>query len=155
MFSLTTFFNTSVGSNLLIEKNSKKKIAITMDDLPLQRIGHFGNSASEKIINKLIDKIKSQNTPMVGFVNEDKLQVNGKTDHRKVKLLESWLNASFDLGNHTFSHKSANEIPVKIFEKEILDGERVIRELIEKKGKKLKYFRHPFSSDGKKFRNKT
>ncbi len=141
LISLFIFFSATYGQN--------KNIAVTMDDLPLQRIGHFKNDQCRIIIDKLIEKIKSQRAPIVGFVNEEKLQVDGKNDEEKIELLKDWLNAGFDLGNHTFSHKSANRVPVEEYEKDILNGERVIRNLIEEKGKKLTYFRHPFLQNGR------
>ena len=141
LFSLFLFSSTTFAQN--------KKIAVTIDDLPLQRIGRFGNAKSAEILNRLISSIKKQNAPVIGFVNEDKLETTGKVDPQKVALLENWLNAGFDLGNHTYSHKSANVIPVKAFEEEILKGERIIRKLIEANGKSLKYFRHPFLQTGR------
>lgn len=154
MFSLIVSFNSIVGLNSSNEKNSNKKIAVTIDDLPLQRIGHFGNAKSAIIFNRLLSSIKKQNAPVIGFVNEDKLEIDGKQDSRKIALLESWLNAGFDLGNHTYSHKSANEIPVNVFENDILKGERVIKPLTEAKGKSLKYFRHPFLQTGRSMETK-
>lgn len=141
MLSLFISFSTAYGQN--------KNISVTMDDLPLQRIGHFKNDQCKIIIDKLIEKIKSEKAPIVGFVNEEKLQVDGKNDEAKIELLKDWLNASLDLGNHTFSHKSANRVPIEEYEKDILNGERVIRNLIEEKGKKLTYFRHPYLQTGR------
>lgn len=141
IFTILIFGSTVFSQN--------KKIAVTIDDLPLQRIGHFSNAKATEIFNRLISKIKKQSAPVTSFVNEDKLEVDGKNDPEKIALLENWLNAGFDLGNHTYSHKSANVIPVKGFEEEILKGERVIRTLIEAKGKSLKYFRHPFLQTGR------
>ena len=141
IFSLLIFSSNVFSQN--------KKIAITIDDLPLQRIGNYSNAELTEIFNRLISRIEKQGAPVIGFVNENKLEVNEENDPEKIALLENWLNAGIDLGNHTYSHKSANEIPIKSFEEEILKGERVIKKLIEAKGKSLKYFRYPFLQTGR------
>ncbi len=147
LFFLFIYFPTVFAQN--------KKIAITIDDLPLQSIGHYEDKQVHQITDKLLDKIKSQNVPVIGFVNEDKLQVNGKNDDSKIDLLNKWLDAGLDLGNHTFSHKSANRVSTEEYKKDILDGEGMIRKLIESKGKKLTYFRHPYLQTGRSLEIKT
>ncbi|MCX6169563.1 MAG: polysaccharide deacetylase family protein [Ignavibacteriales bacterium] len=151
MKSLLTILSVAalLSTNIFSQTEANKKMAVTMDDLPLQRIGHFESKQSRLIMDKLIEKIKSQEAPIVGFVNEEKLQSDGKNDEAKIELLKDWLNAGLDLGNHTYSHKSANRVPVEEYEKDILDGERTIKKLIEEKGKKLTYFRHPYLQTGR------
>lgn len=141
LFSLFLFASTIFAQN--------KKISVTIDDLPVAAGNKYSFERQKEIFEKLISTLKSQNIPIIGFVNENKLITDGILDERKVNFLKSWLNAGFDLGNHTYSHKSANEIHVNVFEEEILKGERVIRKLIEAKGKSLKYFRHPFLQTGR------
>jgi len=125
------------------------KIAVTIDDLPLQRIDSYNPSEYENIFNKLIAEIKLQKTYAIGFVNESKLYSNGKKDNRRIKLLENWLNAGLELGNHTYAHKSPHSAPVAEYEEDILKGEETIKELLRKRGKNLKYFRHPFLNTGR------
>ena len=139
-----------LNAALLFSQNGvNRRIAVTIDDLPVQNIKYLDNKKSHELTDKLLAKIKSQNAPVTGFVNEEKLQDDGNNDESKIELLEKWLDAGLDLGNHTFSHKSANKVPIDEFKKDILDGERVIRKLIDDKGKKLKYFRYPFLQTGR------
>lgn len=133
----------------VLPQTQKAKIAVTMDDLPLQRIEHFENYKYQKIFGKLVKNIKSQHIPVIGFVNESKLQVNGEYDIRRIILLKKWLNAGLDLGNHTFSHPSLHSIPIEKFEEEILKGETITRELLNQNKKQLRYFRHPYLQTGK------
>lgn len=133
----------------ILPQTQKAKIAVTMDDLPLQRIEHFENYKYQKIFGKLVKNIKSQHIPVIGFVNESKLQVNGEYDIRRIILLKKWLNAGLDLGNHTFSHPSLHSIPIEKFEEGILKGETITRELLNQNKKQLKYFRHPYLQTGK------
>ena len=68
---------------------------------------------------------------------------------RRVALLQQWIDAGLDLGNHTYSHRDLHTTPLPEFEQEVLNGEKVIRELLRRAGKDLKYFRHPFLHTGR------
>ena len=43
------------------------------------------------------------------------------------KMLDLWLDAGADLGNHTKSHVSFYKTPLEKFEREVIDGEPVTR----------------------------
>ncbi|NJD22768.1 MAG: polysaccharide deacetylase [Melioribacter sp.] len=133
----------------VLPQDQKSKIAVTIDDLPLQRIDHFENNKLRKIFDKLVKNIKSQRIPIIGFVNEMKLQVKGEYDIRRIVLLKKWINAGLDLGNHTFSHPSLHDLSIEKFEEEILKGEKITRELLNQNKKELKYFRHPYLQTGR------
>jgi peptidoglycan/xylan/chitin deacetylase (PgdA/CDA1 family) len=79
----------------------------------------------------------------VGFVNERKLYRNGTLDSARVALLESWLAAGHELGNHTFAHRSAHTTPLNEYLDGIAQGEVVTRALAARAGRPLRYFRHP------------
>ena len=49
----------------------------------------------------------------------------------------------------TFSHRSLNAIPLKEYEDDFLKGEPITKELLAAKGKKIRYFRHPFLHTGR------
>jgi peptidoglycan/xylan/chitin deacetylase (PgdA/CDA1 family) len=52
------------------------------------------------------------------------------------------------LGNHTFSHPDLNTTPLPQYAQDILQGERVTRPLLEQRGQRLAWFRHPFTHTG-------
>jgi peptidoglycan/xylan/chitin deacetylase (PgdA/CDA1 family) len=54
-----------------------------------------------------------------------------------------------ELGNHTYSHKYFYDTPLAAFEQEVIKGEPVTRQLLAEKGKRLRYFRHPFLNTGR------
>jgi len=128
---------------------SVKSISVTMDDLPLNIALHVSTTEMKSIVEKLIFKIRAEGIPVVGFVNENKLEVNGKLDSQRVNILKTWLGSGIEVGNHTFSHKSANSVPVSEFEQDIIQGERTLKELMAERGMKLRYFRHPFLMTGR------
>jgi peptidoglycan/xylan/chitin deacetylase (PgdA/CDA1 family) len=59
-----------------------------------------------------------------------------------------WLDAGLELGNHTFSHRSADAISVDEYTKDIIRGEEITKKLLRAKGMKMRYFRHPFLQTG-------
>lgn len=127
---------------------AQNKVAVTIDDLPLQRTGSYSKEQNESITEKLIKNLVSQQVYVIGFVNEGKFFTNNKLDDYKVELLRRWLDAGFELGNHTFSHRSANQISVEEFTNDIVQGEFITKPLVKEYGKELRYFRHPYLHTG-------
>ena len=60
-----------------------------------------------------------------------------------------WLDYGFELGNHTFSHASLNQVGLKDWEDEVIQGESVTRMLLAQQKMKLRYFRHPYLDTGR------
>jgi peptidoglycan-N-acetylglucosamine deacetylase len=60
-----------------------------------------------------------------------------------------WLDAGFELGNHTFGHTSLNRAGLKDFEESVVRGETVTRLLLAQHKMKLRYFRHPYLDTGR------
>jgi peptidoglycan/xylan/chitin deacetylase (PgdA/CDA1 family) len=123
-----------------------KEVCVTFDDLPLN-----GPDMDVKQLRamtvKLLSVIKAHHIPVVGFVNERKLYRLGEMDER-VAILKLWLDAGLELGNHTYSHPSLQTTPVAAFEEDLMRGETITRMLMERRGMKLRYFRHPFLRTG-------
>jgi peptidoglycan/xylan/chitin deacetylase (PgdA/CDA1 family) len=59
-----------------------------------------------------------------------------------------WVDAGHELGNHTYSHRSLNRVPLDEFQADVVRGEPVTRALLQAKGRTLRYFRHPFLQVG-------
>jgi peptidoglycan/xylan/chitin deacetylase (PgdA/CDA1 family) len=125
-----------------------REVAITFDDLPVASTLQDDKSWQE-ITRKLLKTITTNKLPVVAFVNENKLYVNGSLDPDRLSLLKAWLDAGLELGNHTFSHPSLNSTPLPDFEADLLRGEAIIRSLMADHGKTLRYFRHPFLHTGR------
>jgi peptidoglycan/xylan/chitin deacetylase (PgdA/CDA1 family) len=122
----------------------KRQIAVTFDDLPAQR----GNLAQmQEQTDKVLASITRHRIPAVGFVNEGKLYAKGEVDER-IALLQKWLDAGLELGNHTFSHINNQQAPLRDYQDDVIRGETVTGKLLQAKGLKLRYFRHPFLFTG-------
>jgi peptidoglycan/xylan/chitin deacetylase (PgdA/CDA1 family) len=120
--------------------SAPREVAITFDDLPST---HTRAENLPAITKKLLSTITANRIPVIGFVNEQKLYVNGKLDPRRVDLLRQWLAAGANLGNHTFSHVAIDRVPLEEYQRDVIRGETVTKSLLAAKGKKLTYFRHP------------
>jgi len=124
----------------------KREVAVTFDDLPTAY--NTGSLESQQNLNKkLLRSIKSNNVPAIGFVNEGKLNARGEIE-KNTALLQMWLDAGLELGNHTFSHISLEKASIQEYQKDVINGERVTRILLNRKKMKLRYFRHPFLRTG-------
>ena len=124
-------------------------MAVTFDDLPGPPAGLSSNSVSGLRENsrKLLATFADHRIPVVGFVNEGKLVVEGETTDdalARTAILRTWVDAGLELGNHTYSHPSLNRTSLEAFEADLIRGEPVTRRLLAEKGLKVRYFRHPF-----------
>ena len=127
----------------------ERAVAVTFDDLPATQAGVVANDVAslQELTRKLLSAVRKHGVPAVGFVNEGKLFVEGggagDVDGR-VGLLRMWLDAGLELGNHTYSHRDLNTMPLDQFQADVLRGETVTRGLLKGKAQRLRYFRHPF-----------
>ena len=66
----------------------------------------------------------------------------------RIALLEEWLGAGMELGNHTFGHVGFTATPLPKMKDAVVQGEVVTRGLLARRGKTLRWFRHPFTQTG-------
>lgn len=126
-----------------------RRIAVTIDDLPWQRIGQTPAQDLPAQHAALLAQLKQAGVPVVGFVNEDKLEIDGQLQPERVAMLRDWLDAGYELGNHTYGHLDLNEVGLPTFEEAILRGERQLRPLLAERGQAPRYFRHPYLRAGR------
>lgn len=128
-----------------------RTIALTYDDLPgVERGARAGGAplASLRAMNaKVLAAFQAAGAPVIGFVNEDKLQVEGERDAR-VALLRDWLEAGHTLGNHTFAHRGLTATPLETYQDDVVRGDAVLRALLTPRGTAPAFFRHPFTQTG-------
>ena len=129
-------------------KKLDRQVAVTIDDLPAGMADRLPASDIAAMTTKLLTTLHDQKVPAVGFVNESKLYRNGEVDAR-IKILQTWLDDGFELGNHTFSHASLNQVGLKAWEDDVIQGESVTRMLLAQRRIKLRYFRHPYLDTGR------
>lgn len=104
---------------------------------------------AQSLTTPLLAQLTTRRLPIVAFVNGEKLLVDGKVDPARVALLDAWMDAGFELGNHTYSHRSLHRIPVEEYEADIVNGEAQLADVIRRHKGTLRYFRHPFLQTGR------
>lgn len=128
-----------------------REVAVTFDDLPAVSVIKGDPESLAAFTDRLLATFTTHSVPVTGFVNEGKLSVAGEGLDglsARIALLGKWLAAGFELGNHTFSHRSLNDLPIEEFEADVVRGEPVTSALLGRRGMKLRYFRHPFLQVG-------
>jgi peptidoglycan/xylan/chitin deacetylase (PgdA/CDA1 family) len=136
--SITGFDLAADGPQPASRGRGGRAVALTFDDLPGR--GNLANM--RETTNRLLRTLTAERIPAIGFVNEANVAVEGEVDDRTA-LLAAWLNAGFDLGNHTYSHVSIDHVPFETYKADLIKGEAVTRRLLEARGRRLRYFRHP------------
>jgi peptidoglycan/xylan/chitin deacetylase (PgdA/CDA1 family) len=125
-----------------------RRVAVTVDDLPANMFA--GDlSAWESMTRDLVDGLVRHGVPAIGFVNESKLYDGGEIpDPARVALLQAWIDAGLELGNHTYAHPDLHSTPLAEFQADLLQGEVVTRQLLAEIGDRPRYFRHPYLHTG-------
>jgi len=123
-----------------------REVAITIDDLP--RGGDGGGRSFAEIrgmTERLLAPFRKRKIPVTGFVHPGRTELAPPDLGR---ILDLWLDAGAELGNHTWSHADLNRVPVAEYEQDILKADAALRPVVEARGKKLEFFRYPMLHAG-------
>lgn len=136
------------------QRAPQRRVAVTFDDLPFTGDGGKTTvSELREFTSRLLGTFAAHRIPVIGFVNERKLQPEGEREAR-IAVLKMWTDAGYELGNHTFAHASLYRTPLEAFQQQVIDGEPVTRSLLAARKMKLRYFRHPFLNTGPDLKTK-
>jgi len=149
--SLLAFFCVCLWFPCLLAQADEpdRRIAVTIDDLPWARLDGIAPPDLQARHRRLIAALQEADVPVVGFVNENKLEVDGKADPQRLAMLDDWLDAGCELGNHTYSHVDLHVVGMEAYQQEILKGERQLRPLLAERGLVPRWFRHPYLRAGR------
>lgn len=117
-----------------------RPLLVSVDDLPFAtgRL-HPDPAERERITRALLDVLKKHRVPAVGLV------IGGKIEGDR-KLLDLWLEAGYELGNHSHGHLNYTRTGAQEY---VADVEAGRRELAEAVGaRKVRFFRFPFLREG-------
>lgn len=127
---------------LSLPAQAKMRMAITIDDLPVHGAMPKKENRVE-IAKKMLGALQKEKVPEVyGFINAGKLESDPKAD----EVLKLWVSEGYPLGNHTYAHKSINDIDISDFKLSIDKNEKKLQEYSGKYD--WKYFRYPFLHEG-------
>jgi peptidoglycan/xylan/chitin deacetylase (PgdA/CDA1 family) len=136
-----------------------REVAVTFDDLPVVSVTPLDAAGRRDLTRRLLARLRATGVPAIGFVNEYGLhglrrEPGDTPDPEGVALLEMWLDAGLELGNHTFAHTDLHETSLPAFEEDVIRGEVVTAALLEKKAMRPRYFRHPYLHTGRELATK-
>jgi peptidoglycan/xylan/chitin deacetylase (PgdA/CDA1 family) len=120
-------------------------VALTFDDLPTLSLTD-SIAYADKTTVELLDGLYRHGLPATGFVNEGKLE--GEDRAARIGLLNRWLDAGMDLGNHGYSHLSLNKVPLDTYIADVARGGIVTGRLLQARGHALRWFRYPYLETG-------
>ncbi|HEY6642199.1 polysaccharide deacetylase family protein [Povalibacter sp.] len=123
-----------------------RQVAITIDDLPRGGdAGPYDLAGVRAMTTKLLRPFREQRIPVIGFVNAGR----AKFDPQGLQeILDLWLDAGAELGNHSYSHADINSVPLDVYTTDIVRGETMIRQALAPRTRTLEFYRHPYLHTG-------
>ena len=127
-------------------------VALTFDDLPFvtgtdtHPMDSSDITAAKAANRKLLAALLRHHVPVTGFVIEHSVEQLGSDAGRQ--LLQSWVSAGMDLGNHTYAHPDFNDLTVAEFEDQVIRGETSFVPIMKASGRPVQFFRFPFNHTG-------
>jgi peptidoglycan/xylan/chitin deacetylase (PgdA/CDA1 family)/ketosteroid isomerase-like protein len=121
-----------------------RPIAVTVDDLPIA-LGSLHRDPSERkrITLGLLATLARHDIQAVGLVTWRNV-----IDENDIALLEMWLDAGHELGNHSYSHNDYTRTASEEFIADVERGREQVARLLEARDKQLRFFRFPMLHEG-------
>lgn len=127
---------------------AQKKICITIDDLPGVAYHPLTAAGQDLLTQQLLAPLQAYRVPAVGFVIGNQLVNNQQIDPERRALLQRWLEAGMELGNHTFAHQGFNAISAQAYQRDVGEADALLRPWLTRQNQPLRYFRHPYLQRG-------
>ena len=139
-----------VGGPALGQTASQTRaVAVTFDDLPYQatREARCDPEQLMALTRDFLAMLEPLDSHATAFVNAGR--VCEPTRETTLPLvLNAWLDAGIDLGNHTATHINIHDTTVEAYMADVDAGEPDIRAVLETRGRTLRWFRHPYLFTG-------
>jgi uncharacterized protein (TIGR02246 family) len=121
-----------------------RPLLITIDDLPIAN-GSLHPDADERrqLTEDLLATLARHGIKAVGLVTWGNLQGSGDEE-----LLEMWLAAGHELGNHSFRHLSLTHSDAETYIADIEEARSKLAAFLEDHGHRLRFFRYPMLHEG-------
>jgi len=126
-----------------------RAVAVTFDDLPYQatEAALCDPAQAMKMTTDFVDMLRPLDTHATVFVNEGKV-CEAQRATLLPRILTVWLDAGLVLGNHTFSHMNVHPTTAEAWLADVDQGAAISRPLLEARGQRLRFFRHPYLFTG-------
>ena len=126
-----------------------RRVAVTFDDLPFQTDAATLCDPARlmTITQDFVAMLKPLDTHGTAFVNAGKV-CEAERATILPRVLNVWLDAGLDLGNHTNTHLNIHSTTVEAYLADVDAGAPIVRQALEARGKTLRWFRHPYLFTG-------
>jgi peptidoglycan/xylan/chitin deacetylase (PgdA/CDA1 family) len=125
---------------------AERAVTLTFDDLPLAG-PRQGRAQVEMVTSGILEALDKHDAPALGLVTTKNVLFEGQVDFR-LDQLRRWLEAGATLGNHSFSHRSFQKVPLEEFQDDFVQGDLVTRMLMAEADLAPLYYRHPYNHTG-------
>ena len=127
----------------------QQAVAVTFDDLPYQASDAelCDPVRAMALTEDFVAMLRPLDTRAAVFVNEGKV-CEAQRAVLLPALLDVWLDAGLDLGNHTASHINIHRTTVEAYLADVDAGAPVSRAVLAERGRALRFFRHPYLFTG-------
>jgi len=121
-------------------------LVITVDDLPIAGGMHESPRERERITRGLLDALAKHEIRAVGLVTWANVKHDSDLD-----LLEMWLDAGHELGNHSYNHLDYTRTDSTAYIADIEAGRAAVAAFLAERGRqdgRVRWFRFPFLREG-------
>jgi peptidoglycan/xylan/chitin deacetylase (PgdA/CDA1 family) len=132
------------GQNHSQQNQTHRQVAVTVDDLPYVTGSDCDPQEVLAITEGLLKPLREAKVPALGLVAGPRCR--NLSQKQRALLLQMWLDAGAELGNHTWSHSDLNRVSLKEYEHDILVMDDELHRTIP--SIKVRYFRAPYLHDG-------
>ncbi|HET9315669.1 MAG TPA: polysaccharide deacetylase family protein [Vicinamibacteria bacterium] len=119
-------------------------VLVSVDDLPIGSGSlHPDPVERERITRGLLDVMAKHQIKAAGMVTWK--NVGGPAGE---KLLQMWLDAGHELGNHTYEHLDYSRTDANVYIADLEKGRMALQGFLDKRGGTVRLFRFPFLREG-------
>lgn len=126
-----------------------RTVAVTFDDLPYQASADAlcDPVQAMALTRDFLAMLEPLDSRATAFVNAGKV-CEAQAATLLPRILNAWLDAGIDLGNHTASHINIHSNTVEAYLADADAGAPALRAVLEPRGRTLRWFRHPYLFTG-------
>lgn len=127
----------------------RRLVAVTVDDVPRQGGAvHCGGPVDVLDLNRaLVHLLASRQVPATALVTAGNA-CGPDAEARLDSVLGIWAEGGMELGNHTWSHYDLNRVDARAWLADADRGAAPVARFLERRGKRLIWFRYPFLHTG-------
>ena len=115
LLALLLSLGLAIGGDAAAAPPPDRRIALTVDDLPWVPLPSIATADALPGHRRLVAAIAGAGVPVVGFVNEGKLEDRGQIDPQRLQMLRDWLDAGAELGNHSYGHSDLHAVGLEAY----------------------------------------